>query len=275
MNHITIKKETSLEGKGIHSGLPVRLLFKPAPADTGIVFRRVDLSPAVDIPLKDFEFVPQDRCTAIAKGAAQVFTIEHLMAALWALSITDIIVEVSNAEMPALDGSAIEYYKCLMAAGTKELDVPIEVLKIEEPVWVEKNDAFIGVFPSQTRTVSYLFESPSPALKRQSINLPLDKEVIAREVLMARTFCLKEEAQMLLKMGFGKGADTNNTLVMDINGPIDNKLRYEDEPVRHKMLDLIGDLYTTGRPIEGRIIGIKSGHELNRLLAKQLMTKGW
>jgi len=266
----TIQKQASIEGAGLHSGKTTHLVFKPSADDRGIVFKRVDLNPAVEISTKDFEYAAHDRRTAIRKSGAEVHTIEHLMAALWALSIDNIIIETDGEEMPGMDGSAAAFYECLKNAGIKELDRPAKEIVIKEPVWFEKKDAIICIVPSQKPTVSYLFESPSPVLGRQYLSIDMDESVASKEVISARTFCLRQEAEMLQKMGFGKGANTQNTLVMDVNGPIDNKLRFPDEPVRHKIMDLLGDLYLAGGRIRGRVIAIKSGHDMNMEIVKRI-----
>lgn len=269
----TIRKETSLEGIGLHSGENVHLRFKPAGINQGIIFRRVDLSPSQDITIKDFEFGTPMRRTTISKKGIEIHTVEHLMAVLWALSIDNIIVEIDGGEMPGLDGSALGYYTSLEGAGIDEQDAPAKVFKVKEPLWCERNETFIGIFPSNGFKISYILDSPSPSLKRQYLSLSLDRKAFSEEIVGARTFCLKEEAEELLKMGFGKGANTKNTLVMDEGGPIDNVLRFPDEPVRHKILDLIGDLYLIGAYIQGRLIAIGSGHELNMELVKEIKTQ--
>jgi len=269
MQH-TIQKEAALEGIGIHSGKKVSLVLKPNDVNKGIVFKRTDFSPAKIISLEDFEFAGYQRRTAITSDGAEVHTVEHLMAALWALSIDNIIIETTDAEMPALDGSAKEYYNALKTAGVKEQEGRARSLKITEPVWIERGEAFLGVFPSSSFRLSYMLESPSPAIRKQSLTIEPNQEVFEKEIAPARTFCLKEEAQMLLKMGFGKGANTKNTLVMSKDGPIDNTLRFRDEPVRHKILDLIGDLYLSCARIEGRVIALRSGHDLNIEIVKRL-----
>ena len=266
----TIAQETSLEGTGLHSGKKAHLRFLPSESNKGIIFKRVDVSPAKSIPINDFEFTEHKRRTAIAKNGVEVHTVEHLMAALWALSIDNITIEIDTEELPGLDGSADGYYKALKSLGVTEQDTPRKILKIKEPLWYDKKEAFIGIFPGRNFKISYLLDVPSPAIGRQALSIELDGESFAKEIAPARTFCLREEAEMLIKMGFGKGADTKNTLVMDKNGPIDNVLRFPDEPVRHKILDLIGDLYLVGCPIECRVIAIGSGHDLNIEIVKML-----
>jgi len=266
----TIAHETTIEGIGLHSGQKVTLRLKPLGPGEGIVFKRVDVTPPQVIKVKDFEFGTHERRTTMAKGGIEIHTVEHLMAALWALSIDNIMVEIDGIEMPGLDGSALGYYDCLKKTGVKELTVPERVIVIKEAVWCERKDAFIGIFPSDTFRVSYILDVPVPSIGRQCLDMAFNNENFSREVIGARTFCLRQEAEMLLKMGLGKGANTTNTLVMDMNGPIDNTLRFPDEPLRHKVLDLVGDLYLTGAFLKGRVVAIKSGHELNMELVKKI-----
>jgi len=266
----TIKKQTSIEGIGIQTGKPVHVSFKPADTNQGIVYKRIDINPLQVIAVNDFDFGPHQRRTTISKNGVEIHTVEHLMAALRALSIDNLIVEVNSIEMPGLDGSALEYYTCLKEAGIDKQDKPRRVIRVDQPVWCESGDMFLGIFPYDGFKISYLLESPSPSIGRQSITLDINEEIIGKELISARTFCLKEEAEMLLKMGFGKGASTDNTLVMDKDGPMNNVLRFSDEPVRHKILDLIGDLYLLGAPVEGRIIAIGSGHDMNRKLVEKV-----
>jgi len=266
----TIAKEISIEGIGLHTGKKARLVFKPHDVNKGIEFKRIDLAPNRTIAISDFEFGSHKRRTAISKDGVEIHTVEHLMAALWALSIDNILVEIDSEELPGLDGSAKDYYLSLKAAGIREQDAPRKNIKILEPVWCEKDDSFVGVFPSDRFKVSYILQADTPSIGRQCLSIDLNEESFYKEISSARTFCLKEEAEALLKSGLGRGANLSNTLVMDKEGPINNVLRFPDEPVRHKILDLIGDLYLAGSPIEARVIGIRSGHELNMELVGKI-----
>ncbi|MDD5438808.1 MAG: UDP-3-O-acyl-N-acetylglucosamine deacetylase [Candidatus Omnitrophica bacterium] len=268
----TIAREIRLEGIGLHSGKKVALFFKPSGPGEGIVFKRVDVTPQQVVRIADFEFGTQKRRTTVTKDGVEIHTVEHLMAALWALRIDNIMIEIDNAELPGLDGSGKGFYDCLAAAGVSELDRQERVVTITRPLWCEHNDAFIGIFPSESGVfrVGYMLEAPVPSIGRQFLDLVLTGDNFSREIIGARTFCLRQEAEMLLKMGYGKGANTANTLVMDESGPIDNTLRFPDEPVRHKILDLVGDLYLTGAFLKGRVIAVKSGHELNMALVEKI-----
>ncbi|NQU95302.1 MAG: UDP-3-O-[3-hydroxymyristoyl] N-acetylglucosamine deacetylase [Candidatus Omnitrophica bacterium] len=270
-NQKTIKKEFFIEGKGLQTGKPVKAFFYPGKENSGIIFVRKDLEGKPSVSLKDLSGLSTDRRSKIdLSGKGEVETVEHITAALWGAEIDNIKIELDSSEPPALDGSAAEFLKAFKDAGITEQDKTREFVKIKEPIWIEDGESFLGVFPSEIFKVSYILEYPSGAIGRQSFSQVLNPEVFQKEIAPARTFCLKEEAEALLEMGYGKGANYKNTLVMDKDGPIDNVLRFPDEPVRHKVLDLIGDLYLLGRPIRGRIVAIRSGHKLNLELVKKI-----
>ncbi|MBL7157207.1 MAG: UDP-3-O-[3-hydroxymyristoyl] N-acetylglucosamine deacetylase [Candidatus Omnitrophica bacterium] len=267
----TIKKEFFLEGKGLQTGKPVKAFFYPGKENSGIIFVRKDLKGKPSVSLKDLSGLGTDRRSKIdLSGKGEVETVEHVTAALWGAEIDNIRIELDSSEPPALDGSSAEFLKAFKGVGITEQDKTREFVKIKEPIWIEDGESFLGVFPSKIFKVSYILEYPSGSIGRQSFSQVLNPDVFQKEIAPARTFCLKEEAEALLEMGYGKGANYKNTLVMGKDGPIDNVLRFPDEPVRHKVLDLIGDLYLLGRPIRGRIVAIRSGHKLNLELIKKI-----
>jgi len=266
MNQRTIENVASVQGIGLHSGKKVHVNFKPLTVNEGIKFCRTDLNPHKTITIDDLQLGSHKRCTTLSKDGAEVSTVEHLLSALWALSIDNILIEIDGGELPGLDGSAKDFFDCLKNAGVKDQDAPARIIKIKEPIWCESGEAFLGIFPSNSFKVAYILEAPVSSIGKQFLSLELDKVTFCREIIPARTFCLKEEALQLLKMGFGQGANTQNTLIMDKEGPLENVLRFSDEPIRHKILDLVGDLYLTGSQIEGRVVALRSGHELNREL---------
>ena len=272
-NQKTITKQINLQGKGIHSGKNVRLSFRPADTDTGIFFKRIDLKNQPVIRCSALNFGSQDRRTTIEENGFQVNTIEHLMAALWALEIDNVEVDIDAEELPALDGSSKDFFDALERAGIKEQGKKREIITIKNPIWYDHGESFIGVFPSKAFKVSYVLEENIESIKRQAYSKEVDKKIFYEEIAPARTFCLKKEAELLLKMGYGKGADFSNTLIMDETGPVQSTLRFKDEPVRHKVLDLLGDLYILNRPLVGRVIGIRSGHKLNAELVKKIGTE--
>jgi len=211
-----------------------------------------------------------ERRTTLGTGPLQIQTTEHFLAALSGLGIDNITAELDNVELPGLDGSALGFVEALKKAGMREQDEPRKVLKAENAVWVRGDDNILAVFPSDEFKISYTMSYKNPSLGTHFFEIAVNEKSFEKEIAPARTFCLKEEALILLKMGLGKGANYDNTLVISKEGPVKNKLRFADEPVRHKVLDLIGDLYILGMPLIGHVVAVKSGHKLNMELVKKL-----
>ena len=258
-----------MEGKGLQTGKEVKAFFYPEKENVGIVFARVDLPGKPMVRLREAFDLATDRRSAVGLGGASVETVEHLLAALWGAEIDNVRVELDSSELPALDGSASNFLEAVKD-NTKEQPAPKEFIGIKEPIWAEEGNSFLGIFPSENFKISYFLEYPVPSIGKQFFSSAVDPRTFREEIAPARTFCMKQEAEMLLKQGYGKGASLKNTLVMDETGPVDNELRFPDEPVRHKVLDLIGDLYLLGRPLKARIVAIRSGHKLNLALVKKL-----
>lgn len=270
----TISQTVSIEGTGLQTGNKAAVRFKGAPADSGINFIRTDLPNKPLLNIQSFAFSANDapeRRTTLGTGALQVQTVEHLLAALSALSITNIVIEIDNIELPGLDGSARGYFDILKSARILEQDAEQKIIKITQPVWCAgKNGSFLAAFPSDILRISYTLEFDCPSIGVQFLDVAVDEKTFENSISSARTFCMEEEALMLIKHGLGKGANYENTLVMNELGPVKNTLRFSDEPVRHKVLDLIGDLYLAGMPIAAHIVAIKSGHALNMELVNKL-----
>jgi len=273
MEQKTIKKPIELSGIGLHTGAKVKLKFKPAPANTGINFIRVDVKDSPMIKANISSVLGQDkspRRTSIGADSVEIHTIEHLMAALWALGIDNIITEIDKPELPGLDGSAMGFMDVLKTAGIEKQGVPKKVYQIKSPIWLEQDGAMIMVLPDNQFRISYTLNYEHSLLKSQYLSLALDEGVFEKEIGSSRTFCLEMEANDLRKKGLGKGANYENTIVVGKEGVIDNDLRFEDEFARHKILDLLGDLYLLGYGIKGHIIAVKSGHPLNIKLVDKI-----
>ena len=271
----TIKDPVSIEGRGLQTGTRTKLTFKGSPADSGINFVRVDLPgrPLINIQSLSFdELALKRRRTVIGLGKVEIQTTEHLRAALSGLGISNIVVEMNGRELPGLDGSAKDYVAVLDRADIIEQDAPAQKLMIDTPVWCGKRDSFLAVFPHSGLRISYFLSYPEPSIGDQFLSFDISEEVFRREIAPARTFCMKREALLLLALGYGRGADHTNTLIMGKAGPFKNDLRFPDEHVRHKMLDLMGDLSLAGMPLEGHVVAVKSGHSLNMELVKKLRT---
>jgi len=276
MEQKTIKKPIELEGIGLHTASQVNMKFKPAPINTGINFIRVDVEDSPMIKASIFQVLDQDkspRRTSVGNGPVEVHTIEHLMAALWALGIDNIIVEIDGPELPGLDGSAMGFIDILKRSGIEKQGLPKKVFQVRSPIWVEQDGATIMVLPDNQFKVSYTLNYEHPLLKAQYISLTLDGDMFEKEIASSRTFCLEKEVSGLKEKGLGKGANYENTIVVGKKGVIDNDLRFDDEFARHKILDLLGDLYLLGYAIKGHIIAVRSGHPLNMRLVDKINTQ--
>ncbi|MCX6741510.1 MAG: UDP-3-O-acyl-N-acetylglucosamine deacetylase, partial [Candidatus Parcubacteria bacterium] len=272
----TIKDPVSVEGVGLQTGKKVRLSLKSSPADSGINFIRTDLpnKPLLNLQSIDLDdSASAERRTALGLGPLQIQTTEHLLSALSGLSIDNIVIELDSPELPGLDGSAKDFCSILKKAGIVEQGQPRKALKVDRPVWCKTEDRLIAVFPDDEFKISYTLSYKGPAIGTQFYNTTVTEKNFENDIASARTFCLEEEALELLRRGLGKGANYKNTLVMGKSGPIDTVLRFPDEPVRHKVLDLIGDLYILGMPVIGHVVAIKSGHALNMELVKKLKSQ--
>jgi len=269
----TVAAEVHLKGTGLHTAHRVNVTLKPAQIDTGIVFIRTDLPerPAINATV-DFLLPPErsPRRTSVGVDTVEVQTIEHILAALFGFDIDNAVIEIDNNELPGLDGSSIEILSALSEAGVRELDRERHFFALRDPIVIEEGNATLMALPCNDFKISYTLDYDHSALKTEFLELNLTPETFKNEVAPARTFCLEEEAQQLQKEGLGLGANYENTLVVGINGVIKNTLRFPNECIRHKILDLIGDLYLVGCPIRAHIIALRSGHSLNLKLAKKI-----
>ncbi len=269
----TLKSAISCVGHGLHSGQDVTLKLLPAPCGSGVVFHRTDLG--VSIPAK-FDVVNDTRlCTVIGEGAARVGTIEHLMAAIAACGIDDLLIEVDAAELPVLDGSASPFLFLLKSAGTIEQGGRRETLEILRMVRAEHNGAFAELRPHNPGgsgfELSLAIEFPAAAIGAQAYSLHLTEESFTREIAAARTFTMAGEIEALRKAGLAKGGSLANAIVVDGDKVLNPEgLRWADEFVRHKLLDVVGDLALAGAAISGRFVGSRTGHALNNQLLRTL-----
>jgi UDP-3-O-[3-hydroxymyristoyl] N-acetylglucosamine deacetylase/3-hydroxyacyl-[acyl-carrier-protein] dehydratase len=269
----TIKREVSLEGIGIHTGSKIKTVLKPAPAGSGIKFRRTDIAtkPVISAVLSNLaDLSKRPRRTSLCVDGLEIHTVEHLLASLCGLGIDNIMVEVSGPELPGLDGSAEGFVRVLKEAGICEQDTERKNFYIKEPLWVKEDDSMLIVLPDINFKISYTLDYPTTSIKTQYRSFIIEQEMFEREIAPCRTFCLKEEVEHLLSLGLGKGASFDNTLVLGEDGIISGRLRFEDELLRHKVLDLIGDFYLLGVPIKGHVICVKSGHALNIELLQKI-----
>ncbi len=269
----TIKKEVVLKGRGLHTGNPVTVCLKPAEACAGIMFKRVDLpgQPALAPALENVSIdntVP--RCTSLRENDVVIHTVEHFMATLFGYGIDNLMIEIDNNELPGLDGSGKSFLEEIRAVGVLEQEAPRDYIEIREPVSVYNKAASILIVPADEMKVSYALNYDHPLLKAQFFSSVVNPETFERDIAPSRTFCLEEEASELQASGLGKGANYDNTLVVGERGVIQNTMRFPDEFARHKVLDLIGDLYLLGKPIKGHVFAMRSGHTLNIELLKKI-----
>ncbi|MBU1809477.1 MAG: UDP-3-O-acyl-N-acetylglucosamine deacetylase [Candidatus Omnitrophica bacterium] len=268
----TIKNTIMIEGIGLQTGNKVSLVLKSSPPDSGINFIRMDLPNKPLLNIQSMEISSgsgeADRRTTLGSGGMQVQTTEHLLAALAGAGIDNIIIETDNVELPGFDGSAKAFLDAIKRSGIIRQDSPKKIYDVKSPVWCKTGDSMLAIFPDDNFKVSYTLSYPGIGV--QFFSAIIDEVTFETEIAPARTFCSEAEAAELLKRGLGKGANYDNTLVMAPGGPINNTLRFPDEPVRHKVLDLIGDLYVAGKSLKGHVVAIKSGHALNMELVKRL-----
>jgi len=268
----TIAEEGTLEGVGLHSGEPCRVVFKPAPPDSGKVFVRTDLPDSPSIVAHPDRLCQRMRRTAMADGEVEVHTTEHFLAAAFGLGIDNLIVEINAVELPGMDGSARDYVDCLRGCGIVDQVAARRTFQVDEAVTVSQGDARIVALPyTGGLRITYTLDDHGGVFNGpQMVDLEIDEDSFTAEIAPARTFITLPEVEMARAAGLGKGADTNNTLVWDGERLIDNEFRFPDEPARHKVLDLIGDLAMATRPVEAHIIALRSGHALNMALVKEL-----
>jgi len=268
----TIAKELSLKGVGLHTANKVNVTFKPADVNTGITFTRIDLpnKPVIKASVSSLlSPARSSRRTSIGRDEVEIQTIEHLMAALSGAGIDNIRIEIDNNEIPGMDGSSLNFLELFNRCGIVEQEKERQYFSIKEPIFAEEEGSYIVALPSREFKISYTLSYNHVFLRKDFLEVNLVPDVFKTEIASARTFCLEEEANELQRGGMGLGANYDNTLVVGEKGVIKNKLRFENEFVRHKILDLIGDLYLVGLPLKAHIIALKSGHSLNlKLTAK-------
>lgn len=267
----TTAREIAKSGTALHAGGTVNMTLSPAASGTGVVFRRSDLS-GKEIPAL-YDRVGETRLgTVIANGDASVGVIEHLMAAVAGAGIDDLVVTLDGPEPPILDGDALSYFQLLEDAGAKEQDGARKAIRVTRPVEISIKDAQIRLLPSDEPQYRYdLDYSNTKAIGKQSYTMTLTRENFAREIAPARTFGFMHELDALTKMGLGRGASLENTLAIDGDTVVNQKLmRFPDEFVRHKILDAIGDMALAGGPLIARFEGVKSGHTTNNAVLRAL-----
>ena len=276
----TIKNVIRATGVGLHSGEKVFLTLRPAPVDTGIVFRRVDLDPVVEIPAQGDLVTETTLCTGLSCGPAKVQTVEHLLSAMAGLGIDNAYVELSAAEVPIMDGSAGPFVFLLQSAGIAEQDAPKRFIRILGEVEVREGDKWARFTPHDGFRLDFTVEFNHPAIPaaQSSASVDFSTARYIKEVSRARTFGFMRDLEYMRERNLGLGGSMDNAIVLDEFRVLnEDGLRYADEFVRHKILDAVGDLYLAGHPIIGAYEGFKSGHALNNKLVRALLaeTSAW
>jgi UDP-3-O-[3-hydroxymyristoyl] N-acetylglucosamine deacetylase/3-hydroxyacyl-[acyl-carrier-protein] dehydratase len=269
-NQCTIKEEISLSGVGIHTGQKADVRFKPAEPDHGIVFVRVDLPGSPSVPA-DIDFVTDVvRGTTLQRGPAIVHTVEHVLATAYGMGIDNLIIEIDESELPVGDGSANDYTRAFLRAGIQEQDKEKKYFTPSRVINYKKGKTELIIIPSDKLTVSATIHYSSKMLNAQFLKLEIDADTYINEISPARTYCFEKEIKDIKDWGLGKGGTFENTIVIGENSITNTKLRFEDEFVRHKILDIMGDLYLLGMPLKADVIAVRSGHSSNIELAKKL-----
>jgi UDP-3-O-[3-hydroxymyristoyl] N-acetylglucosamine deacetylase/3-hydroxyacyl-[acyl-carrier-protein] dehydratase len=271
----TVSREASFGGPGLFSGEPATLTIAPAAPNSGITFVREQEGKVATIPALVCNVLNRPRRTCLKNGTLFVETIEHCMAALAGMGVDNAVVKVSGGtigELPAGDGSSRPFVETIQEAGVVEQDQKLDPLIIRKPIQVALDGATLAALPgpSNKLEIIYDFEAKQP-VGHQTYSFRLGEDDFVTQLAPARTFVFEDEARELRTRGLGKHLSPKELLVISPDGPIENSFRFADECVRHKVLDLVGDLYLVGRPIRGRIIAFKSGHRLNHLLARKLL----
>ncbi|MGD8501740.1 MAG: UDP-3-O-acyl-N-acetylglucosamine deacetylase [Phycisphaerales bacterium] len=269
----TIKTENRLTGRGMFGGKEAKVVFRPAPADSGVVFVRTDVPEAVRIKAVASNLAERSRRTTIKKGRVSIETVEHCLAAINALTIDNLVIEVEGPELPASDCSCAEYFKVLKHTGLVEQSEKRKEFIITEPISLTAGDASIYALPYADDGLNLTYDldySGHTGIGRQIFSCRLTSENFEKNLAPARTFLLEAEAKQFQARGMGTHLTARDILVLNSDGPIKNSFRFPNECVRHKIADLIGDLALVGRGISGRVVAYKSGHALNQQLAKKL-----
>lgn len=270
----TLKESVSAMGVGLHKGEKVQLTLRPAPANTGIVFRRVDLDPVVDIKATPEAVGETTLCTCLVNEQnVKISTVEHLLAAVAALGIDNLIVDVDSFEIPIMDGSALPFVYLIQSVGIETLNVAKRFLRIKKPIRVQEGDKWAELLPYEGFKVNFAIEFDHPIIVNTSQKMQMDFSTCSfiKEISRARTFGFMSDIEYLRSHDLALGGSLENAIVLDEYRMLNkNELRYDDEFVKHKILDAIGDLYMGGVSILGELNAFKSGHALNNLLLREV-----
>jgi UDP-3-O-[3-hydroxymyristoyl] N-acetylglucosamine deacetylase len=257
-------------GTGLHSGAPVCLQILPASPGTGIVFRRTDLE-GFEIEANSRNVARVSYATSLMKKGVLISTTEHLLSAFTGLGVDNAIVELDNLELPILDGSALPFVELIQKAGIRKQRRPRRYMKILREVEMREGNKFISVYPADSYSVSYSINFPHPLIGKETFQVELSNGSYLRNIAAARTFGSREDEKAMRNMGLIRGASRDNCIVLTRDGVENGPLRFSDEFVRHKVLDLVGDLALLGKPILGRIVADRAGHAMHTALVSRIL----
>ncbi len=271
-NQKTLAHPTSLSGIGLHSGQPATITIHPAPADTGVVFYQKTTDTVHSCPAFIKHLRPMDLCTTIGLNGFQIQTVEHVLSALAGLEIDNAYLELDGNEVPAVDGSAAPFVNLIQTVGAVEQDQPRTYLKIVQPLSVGNDSRSLAVYPSALPKISYSIDYPHPLIQHQTYIHDCSIKEFEQNIAGARTFAFRHEVELLWSRGLGIGGSLDNTLVLSETGLMNEKgFRFHDECVRHKVLDLIGDLSLLGIPVIGHFVAHRAGHSVHAQMVKAIL----
>jgi UDP-3-O-[3-hydroxymyristoyl] N-acetylglucosamine deacetylase/3-hydroxyacyl-[acyl-carrier-protein] dehydratase len=270
----TIAGESSISGVGLHTGQETTITFKPAEVNTGIRFVRKDLpnNPIIEVCADNAVLEESLYLTALGQGEPQIKTVEHVLAACTGMGIDNITLEVTSSEPPISDGSAKIFVDAIQKAGIVKQDKPKQYIEVQEPIWLYEKGLELAIIPSPRLEITYKIDYDHPAVGIRSASFLVTEDVFAEKIAPARTFCFLKDIDQLRQLGIIKGGSLENAIVIGDHDFVNKeKLRFDDEIVRHKILDVIGDLTLLGRPIKGHVIAVRSGHAFNIRFVRKIL----
>jgi UDP-3-O-[3-hydroxymyristoyl] N-acetylglucosamine deacetylase len=266
----TINTNVSISGIGLHSGIYTTVELRRAPAGSGITFVRADLD-GLRIPALQASTTALDYATTVGKDDVQVGTVEHLLAAIMACEITDVDIHIDGPEVPIIDGSAVPFMHLIDAAGVRSLNSEIPVLRLREPIEIVEGDKSIRMVPANRLIIKYRIDFNHPVIGREAFHFDFGHDSFLRKIAPARTFGFMRDVEKMRAAGLARGGSVENAVVLDDRGVVNGPLRFKDEFVRHKILDLVGDLALIGRPIVGEITANRAGHALHSRFVEKIL----
>jgi UDP-3-O-[3-hydroxymyristoyl] N-acetylglucosamine deacetylase len=266
----TINTKVGITGIGLHSGIYTKVELHPVPAGQGITFVRADLN-GLRIPALQASTTALDYATTVGKDDVAVGTVEHLLSAIMACGITDVDIHIDGPEVPIVDGSALPFMHLIDAAGVRELPAQIPVLRITEPIEIVDGDKSIRITPSNRLVLKYKIDFDHPTIGKETFHFDFEHDNFLKKIAPARTFGFMRDVEKLRAAGLARGGSVENCVVLDDRGVVNGPLRFKDEFVRHKILDLLGDLALIGRPIVGEITAHRAGHAMHSRFVEKIL----